>query len=277
MVIKTLIISASSDIGFEFLKDRSCNGESVIATYRDYSSKEKLSKFCDQIIHLDLFDRKSISKFILYIQDNNISWEKILFCPCQPFPYKSFFDSSYEEWLESFNLNSLYQLELLHRLYNYRAELSKVLFFAGGGSNSAVANFSAYTSAKIHLTKMVELLDHENEDMIFSIIGPGWVKTKNHLLALKHSSEDSDKYKETKQFLDSPQGDTPIQDVVESINWLFAKDKEIVGGRNFSTAYDPWGDDNPMSQDLMNRLCSDKNMYKLRRSGNNIYPNKRYK
>ena len=45
---------------------------------------------------------------------------------------------------------------------------------------------------------MVELLDYENKDITFSILGPGWVKTKNHLLALEYAEKESEKYINTK-------------------------------------------------------------------------------
>ena len=276
MVVSTLVISASSDIGFEFVKNRSLNGECVFGTYRDTSSQHKLNEFCQHTFRLDLSNKSSYDDFILYLKENRICWDKVLFCPCQPFPYKDFFEGSFQEWYESFLLNSINQLDLLHRIYYFRSKRSKVMFFAGGGSNSAVAKFSAYTSAKIHLIKMIELLDYENKDIIFSILGPGWVKTKNHLLALKHSDKDSEKYKTTKEFLESPKGATPIEDVIESINWIFSQEKDVVGGRNFSTAYDPWPLDDPRNQELVDQLISDMSMFKLRRSGNSLFPDKRY-
>ena len=271
-----IVISGSSDIGFEFIKNRSLLGENVIGTYRDKDAKDKLEEYCSHVIPLDLFSKDSTNNFIKYISNKKIFWDKILFCPCQTFPYKSFFECDFQEWNKSFKLNSTYQLELLHKLYVFRKTQSKVIFFAGGGSNSAVDKFSAYTSAKIHLTKMIELLDFENKDITFSIIGPGWVNTKNHLTALKYADKDSEKYITTKKFLESPKGATPIEEVVRSINWIFNQKKKIVGGRNFSTAFDPWGEDHPLNSDLLKNLDKDDNIYKLRRFGNDLFPNKRY-
>ena len=78
------------------------------------------------------------------------------------------------------------------------------------------------------------------------------------------------------KFLDSPEGDTPIKDVVSSINWIFDQNKKIVGGRNFSTAYDPWGTGHTENSNLIEKLENEKNIYKLRRFGNDLFPNKRY-
>ena len=104
MVIN-FVISASSDIGFEYVKDRFSKGEKIIGTYRDENSKDKISKFCEHSIYLDLYNKKSIEKFLKYILDKNLYWDKILFCPCQPYPYKSFFDSNFNDWQDSFKLN----------------------------------------------------------------------------------------------------------------------------------------------------------------------------
>ena len=54
-----------------------------------------------------------------------------------------------------------------------------VLLFAGGGTNSATINYSAYTVFKIARTtliKMCELLDSKIPDMCL-IVGPGGDRT----------------------------------------------------------------------------------------------------
>ena len=116
----------------------------------------------------------------------------------------------------------------------------------------------------------------KNKDITFSILGPGWVKTKNHLLDLKHADKNSEKYITTMKFLDSPEGATPIGEVIRSINWLFNQEKNIVGGRNFSTAFDPWDQEDPSNKILLKELQENKNIYKLRRFGNDLFPDKRY-
>ena len=56
----------------------------------------------------------------------------------------------------------------------------------------------------------------------------------------------------------------PIFKVVECVNWAL-KQKSIISGRNISLVYDDWG-----SKKLTNLLSKDKNIYKLRRFGNEI-------
>ena len=272
----TLIISVTSDIGLAYAKYCYDKKFIVHGTYRNCAQLYNLRNVCSSFFHLDLSSEDSVKQFKDEFSLSNIKWSYLVFCPCQPYPYENFFSSKFTDWAESFQLNSLRQLELLHYLYDYRASFSKVLFFSGGGTNSAVNAFSAYTSAKIHLIKMVELLDSENIDMTFTVLGPGWVKTKTHLNVFQHTLPHSDKYKQTSSFLSNPEGATPMYDVVQSISWIFAQPKNVVGGRNFSSAYDPIDSQHPDSSKLVSYLENDSNMFKLRRSGNHLFSQKRF-
>ncbi|OUU26445.1 MAG: hypothetical protein CBB97_08065 [Candidatus Endolissoclinum sp. TMED37] len=275
-MINTVIISATSDIGLAYARHCKPQTTHLLGTYRDLSRHHELNGICDTSLYLDLSHGESIESFKIKFNQLALKWSRLIFCPCQPYPYQDFFKSKFSDWEESFHINSIKQLELLHFLYRSRDKDAKVLFFAGGGTNSAVEAFSAYTSAKIHLIKMVELLDHENNDMCFSILGPGWVNTKTHLNVLNHSDPNSQKYKETIKFIKKPLGATPIDEVVHSINWIFNQPKKIVGGRNFSTAYDPINMSHSDSERLTMHLEKDTNMYKLRRHGNHIFNVKRF-
>lgn len=272
----TLIISVTSDIGLAYAKYCHYKKFLVLGTFRNSAQLYNLRNVCSASFHLDLSSDESIQQFKDEFSLSNLKWSNLVFCPCQPYPYENFFASKFSDWAESFQLNSLRQLELLHYLYDYRAPLSKVLFFSGGGTNSAVNAFSAYTSAKIHLIKMVELLDSENIDMAFTILGPGWVNTKTHLNVFQHTSPLSDKYKQTSCFISNPEGATPMNDVVRSICWIFAQPKNVVGGRNFSSAYDPIDFDHRDSSKLISYLENDSSMFKLRRAGNNLFAKKRF-
>jgi len=113
-------------------------------------------------------------------------------------------------------------------------------------------------SSKIMLNKMCELLDAENKDIKFFIIGPGWVKTKIHEKIMNNLSENDLRYIETKNFMENKHG-TSMDEIFEFVRWLEEQEKNVVSGRNFSIN-DNWKDD-----ELINKLKSDKNMYKLRR------------
>ena len=56
-----------------------------------------------------------------------------------------------------------------------------------------------------------------------------------------------------------------MERVVESVKWVLSEKKEVVGGRNFSTAHDMVG-----SKELREMLLKNKNAYKLRRNANDF-------
>ena len=154
----------------------------------------------------------------------------------------------------------------MHRLLknsNHKNEISPtVLFFAGGGVNSAPINYTAYTVSKIALIKMVELLAAELPEIKFVIVGPGWVNTKIHNTILDAKEKAGNSYNLTLKKI-SEGTFTPISKVVECCNWLINGPRNILTGRNYSVVYDNWTD--PM---LLQILDKDKNKYKLRRNGN---------
>jgi NAD(P)-dependent dehydrogenase (short-subunit alcohol dehydrogenase family) len=137
-----------------------------------------------------------------------------------------------------------------------------VIFFAGGGSNSAPVGFSAYTTAKIALTKMTELLDAECPDVRFCIIGPGWVNTKIHEETLSNSATPDEVKQETIRRLASNDF-VSMESVLEAVLWALAAPKVVVGGRNISVDRDPF-----RQQDFAIGLSRDPGLLKLRRSGN---------
>ena len=137
-----------------------------------------------------------------------------------------------------------------------------VLFFAGGGTNAATANYSAYTISKIALIKMCELLDAEIPDVRFTIVGPGWVRTKIHQATLEAGERAGDNYEKTNFLLNNDES-TPMKYVLDCCDWLINSPREVVSGRNFSTVFDKWD-----TKELSEKLMSDSDMYKLRRYGN---------
>ena len=181
------------------------------------------------------------------------------------FPIGRFDSVNIDDWLDTFNINFLNQVYLLHSILPFvSGKCPHVLFFAGRRTNSS-PNYSAYTISKIALIKLVELLDEEINDVAFSILGPGWVNTKIHEQSLDSSLSQLKSYQETKRRLrDSDFID--MKQVINSIMWIFSQDKKTVGGRNFSTAHDPFD-----SEQLVEKLLSDSDVFKLRRHGNSLF------
>jgi hypothetical protein len=86
---------------------------------------------------------------------------------------------------------------------------------------------------------MVELLDSEILDSRFSIVGPGWVKTKIHNETLSIEDKTLDFYTETEKRLKENYF-VPMVSVIDCLNWIAQQPKEVVSGRNISVAYDGW-------------------------------------
>ncbi len=135
------------------------------------------------------------------------------------------------------------------------------MFFAGGGTNQAFVNYSAYAVAKIALIKMCEQIHAETSEANAFAIGPGYVKTRIHdetcragpLLA-------GPNYARTVQQLETP--GTTMDDIYRHMCWCMAQGRQVAGGRNFSTVHDPWRSG---GEALAHSLRSDQDRYRLRR------------
>ena len=52
---------------------------------------------------------------------------------------------------------------------------------------------------------------------------------------------------------------------IDCCNWILSSDRELVGGRNFSSVFDPWESDD------IEKIKDNPNNFKLRRFGNEIF------
>ena len=191
----------------------------------------------------------------------------MILCPGTQEPVGAFEKVDFAQWAKSIEVNFTSQLQFVHELLPARNKSGNhppvVLFFAGGGTNNATLNYSAYTISKIALIKMCELLDAEIPDTNFVILGPGWVKTKIHQATLDAGAKKAGtNYQKT---IDKLAGNecTPMETVLDCCDWIVKADRKVVSGRNFSVVFDKWG-----QEPLVNKLIEDTNMYKLRRHGN---------
>lgn len=267
-----VILSITSDIGADLAKRYTKKGNIVIGTYRSEKGLEELKKIPNcHLFFCDVINKESIEEFIKNFECLNIKWDILISCVGTQKPIGKFFNCDFEEWSSSIHVNAIEPLRVLHRLYLYRnkEKFSKVIFFAGGGSaNKATESYSAYGISKIMLTKLCELFDFENKDIIFSILGPGWTKTKMHYETINEKRENvGENYERTVEFMEKGVG-TSMEDIFNCVEWVCEQDKEIVGGRNFSVVYDKWKKDS--SETLKKVLKEDINMYKLRRFKNDF-------
>ncbi len=262
------ILSVSSDIGLFLAREYLKNGDRVIGTYRTKAralQTLEAQKGC-VLIRCDISKGRSLQTLYDRYAALKTPWDIFISCVGEPRPVQAFFDADFDAWLDSVTVNSFAQLRVLHLLYPLRKKGKKhhAVFFAGGGVNKPVRNFSAYTVGKILLIKMCEYLDEENKDLNIFIVGPGWTKTKIHQLILNDPHVSADKYRLTQEFLTHEQG-TSYQDIFDCINGLVRQGKAVASGRNFSVVHDPWR--GRPADSLIRQLKKDPHMYKLRRHG----------
>jgi len=243
-------------------------GWQVVGTYRtETSSTNGLSDIGIKLIKCDLSDDESVKSACNKIQEMCFQWDVLVLCPGMQDPVGFFKNVNFNDWAISVRINFVNQLRIVRELLpnrNRKNELGPcVLFFAGGGTNNATVNYSAYTISKIALIKMCELLDAEIRDSRFTIVGPGWVKTKIHESTIKAGKKAGNNFERTMERFARDEF-VPMQRVLDCCDWLIQSPRELISGRNFSVAFDMWGTD-----ELSDKLLEEPDMYKLRRHGNN--------
>ncbi len=265
--ITALIVGVSSDIGLALANHWASSGIDVIGSYRTMSDELLLSTdIFKELFYCDFANKDSTNSFTQQVTTQGVKWDILVICPGTMNPIGPFSDCNIDDWEMGISINLLSPLRIVRGLLGARRKSNKllplVIFFAGGGVNSAPVNYSSYTTSKIALIKATELLDAEFEDIRFSIIGPGWVKTKIHeetLMASKRAKSAAD---ETQRRISLGEFNS-MDRVIECTDWLLKASKKVIGGRNFSVVHDKWGDS---SLDLS--LQNDRDLYKLRRFGN---------
>jgi NAD(P)-dependent dehydrogenase (short-subunit alcohol dehydrogenase family) len=263
------ILGIGSDIGKELAKLYLSKGDvCVIGTYRCKETvKDLIANKRIKLLKCDLLDKGDIKSAVLRFGRMRKKWDIFISCVGSLEPIGSYFKTEFNKWEDSFTVNAFGQLRFLHDIFKYRnkANISNVIFFAGGGTNNPLTNYSAYCASKILLIKMSELLDDENKDLNVFILGPGWVKTKILQQTLRNSKSAGLIYKKTVDFLRSTNPGTSYQEIFDCINWCVAQGKKVVGGRNISIVHDSW---RKGGKKLRNQLLSDINKFKLRRFKN---------
>ena len=262
-----IIISASSDIGTALCHRWLGRGWNVFGTYRTKSKAvEDLQTEGATLVRCGLASTISIQDACANLRTLCPEWDTLVLCPGLVEPVGPFAESDFDKWEDSVRVNFTSQLRIVHELLPSRNLLAPgspcVLLFAGGGTNNATLNYSAYTISKIALIKMCELLDAEMPDTRFVIIGPGWVKTKIHNSTLQAKEKAGENYQKTIEKLTSGEC-TPMDSILECCDWVVSAPREVVGGRNFSVVYDEWN-----TGPLTEQIQQDPDMYKLRRHGN---------
>lgn len=260
------ILGISSDIGMALAERYLKEGYFVVGTYRN---KVNFPPTVGQV-HLlpcDIGSPDSINQAVAAYARLGKPWEIFISAVGTEEPIGQFFDCDFNAWEQSVMVNSTAQLRALHALYSQRrrGRVAQVVFFAGGGTNNAFANYSAYCVSKIVLIKMCELLADESPDLNVFILGPGFVRTKIHQQTLNNRMAAGSNYDKTLAFLTAETPGTSHDDIYRCVNWCVAQGREIAGGRNFSIVHDPWREP---GERLVDQLRTDVNKFKLRRHRN---------
>lgn len=261
---KTILISGGSDIGKALSKNFS-KQHKIISTYN--SSLPKRGEANIEHLKLNIKNLNEIDKFVKHKSLNN--WENLIILPATQLPIGLANEVAPEEWVESININFTNQIYLLLKLLPKRSKkkIKRVILWSGTGSNNAPKYYSAYTVSKIALTKITEIFDAELDDCIFSVIGPGWVKTKIHKETLRNKVYSRENYFNTKHHFKYNIFNS-IKSVTDCVQAIMKLPKSSVGGRNISVQFDNW-----RNEEFNNFLKSDPNIYKLRRDFNSFSDN----
>lgn len=261
---KIIILAASSDIGAHLSEHYLRSGAEVVGTYRTRTPRvEELEKAGARLFHLDVSSAGQVTSFVEQLKASAFSWDTLVSAAGLLDPIGPFFSTNFDDWEDSFITNSTGQLRVLHALHGLRsrAGLSKVLFFAGGGTNGPFDNYSAYCLGKLALIKITELLDSECPDLQVSILGTGWVNTKIHLQTLAAGEAAGPNFDKTRQFMDSSGGvGASLETVAKCVDWCLSAPRGAVGGRNFSLVHDQW-----LKPQFIEELTTNPNSHKLRR------------
>ena len=261
--MKAIILSASSDIGIELIKSLKKKGFEVFGTYNtNYPNTNFINP--KNLLKLDIadYDKEEYKNWIKNIGN----WDLFVSCIGTQDPVGYITKLEAKDWVKGVTNNSVHQIGALMNALKFRNKknISNVIFFAGGGTNSATPAYSAQTLGKISLIKAVELLNDEIEDVKFVILGPGWVKTKIHNSTIDAKDKAGKNYEKTISMLKYEKNLNPIKKVIDDLYKLIELPKHLVSGRNFSSVHDD------LNLDNLERLYKkNKDFYKLRRNLNN--------
>lgn len=262
------ILGITSDIGRELGLRFMSDSWRVTGTCRPQADRHQLPADF-QLFECDLGSAESIDRFIGEYQRENCQWDVFIVAAGTEEPIGSFWECEGDAWDKAIAINALAPLRVLRALWPYRNKTAQpaVAFFSGAGTNNAAPAYSAYSSSKIFLIKMCELLDAESLDTSFFILGPGIVRTKIHDQTLRAPAKSGPNYKKVVDFLGSEDPGTSHDDIYSCLRWCIGLPKEAIGGRNISIVYDPW---RKGGEALSAALVAAPDLYKLRRFGNDF-------
>lgn len=227
--------------------------------------KELIQRFVRDGWHTIAFSRAGIANENLEIGNElslrKLRWDLVVCCIGVLAPIGNFFETDLNKWQENIDSNVLLPLRLMRELWPFRKSYTSVCFFSGAGTSNSARTYSAYSASKMMLYKMTELLDDEEPDAKFFILGPGMVRTKIQQQTLS-AGDKADNYARVSKFMsdgDQLHGTGTSHDrIYDCLNWCMSLEKSVIGGRN---VYVP----DPFGPELEEKLKANPRFYKLRR------------
>jgi NAD(P)-dependent dehydrogenase (short-subunit alcohol dehydrogenase family) len=259
------IAAISSDIGQAMAQIYRARGWHVVGTYRDRAAVARFTEDDGvELLACDLDSPEQIDAVARYLQQKGIGWDLFISAIGMLAPIGPFFTLDRHQWLRSVAANGTAQLALLHAIFPFRraTPLARAAFLVGGALNRGFPNYSAYSLGKLNLVKFCELIHEECPDLHAVAVGTGWVATRIHQQTLAAGNLAGGNLARTEEFLAAPGGGTSVSDIVACLDWCFAQDRALTGGRNFSVVHDPWRQG---GADLAQALRHDDAKFKLRR------------
>lgn len=229
-MINTLITGINSYIG-NHLAINLQGQHSLSGTYRNNPPQQELIN--TKLYQVDFSDNLSIENWLAQTDFTKI--DNIVFIHGTLVPVGKLSDVDFESWHTAYTVNYLSIVKTLNHALKYLKPGAKVVSLAGGGVNSAPTNFHAYTSAKVALIKMTELLAAEYPEHIFINIGPGWVDTPIHQQTLEAAEKAPAACAETERRY-RENDFVPLDDVTQTLVHLLQNADQRYSGRNFSVA-----------------------------------------
>ena len=221
-----------------------------------------------QKITLKIFNYQSennLKKFILKNRKLFKNSNLLINCLGEQGEVKNFFKMNLKKFLETININFLFNIYLLKYLYPTIKDSQNLLiiFFSGGGSLSFRENFSSYSISKTSLIKFTEIISKElkNDNIRANIISPGIVDSKmtKKIINLKDKNFIKSEVKRINKFINK--SDKTKEKIFSTINFLNSKKGKKISGKIISSMLD-----NPMqwSKIKIKKIIKDE-LYTLNR------------
>ena len=263
---KVLLLPISSDIAYNLNKKLFFKSE-VFGTYR--ANDKKIKQLKNQknlsLAQVNFKNPANIKKFISKNKKQIKNWDTCIISLGTMAPVGLFKNTKTSDIVNSININLTNQLLLIRYLLDFRKKKGNktIITWAGPSINNASKYYLTYVTSKIALIKAMELMNHEIKDVKFTILGPGFVKTKLHKTTIDNPEKTKEHYKHTKNALkdQSNKYTTSFEDIIDCVSWVLKSSKKTVGGRNFSVKHDKWKN----KAYLLKKILKDQSNFKLRR------------